>query len=174
METITEIDMACPHCGEHFKFPREGIGQLAPCPHCNEEVRLSAPKPKRKQASQKPILLYEGGVEGWLDLIGVWVVALGVLGGGAVVVCGGLAAPVIWILCVSGGAAIMGGIIMGVVLKTLAEIVRLLKLRNGLNYSGEILEPRFQQKVFACSACKTPVHEHAKDCSACGAEFLKT
>jgi ankyrin repeat protein len=35
----------CPKCGGHIAFPKELVGQEAPCPHCNESILLPKTKP---------------------------------------------------------------------------------------------------------------------------------
>src|SRR2546422_294903 len=35
--------MACPKCGGHIEFPRDGVGEKILCPHCESPIWLSNP-----------------------------------------------------------------------------------------------------------------------------------
>lgn len=101
-----------------------------------------------------------GGLEGSLDTFGFIVLLLGILAG-------------IWFLVVGGFKGIFSALFVSVlsfgirlVLRALAEIIRLQKKGLGLPYGGQISEAQTVE-IHVCSECGTVLHSDSR-CESCG------
>jgi hypothetical protein len=120
---------------------------------------------------------YQGGIEDKLENVGGVFFILGIIGG---IVSFILAFGVFeaerdgvkaGLVCV-GALAVFGGYINQVLLKAIAEIIRLLKKIAGMKFSGEITQPE-ASTYDKCSTCDSPVNETDEICPSCGAKFEK-
>lgn len=101
-----------------------------------------------------------GGLESTLDLAAVVMVGLGFL----------FAMAFILLLKFAGVVPAMGALIASflvwLLLRSLAEIIRILKKSAGLPYGGRISAAR-QTRVFTCSECGAMLHSESR-CDSCG------
>lgn len=74
--------------------------------------------------------------------------------------------PAVWVIVAM--AALFQGIVAFVILRALAEVVRLLKKVAGVPYGGRISTPRSE---IVCSDCHTPVEAWRSKCRNCMADF---
>ena len=61
-------------------------------------------------------------------------------------------------------------IVVWLIIRALAELIRLGKLQNGLPYSGKISSSN-AVTVYNCGKCGAAVHTNVDQCYACGAKF---
>jgi hypothetical protein len=66
--------------------------------------------------------------------------------------------------------SLMFGIIWFVILRAIADIIRLLKNLNGLDFSGEISQPIVEIK-YKCPECGNFVSKNKNECDSCGEKF---
>ena len=104
---------------------------------------------------------FHGGREGTLDSSGFVVLLIGVLGGG------------MWVRAVAGSNGILsditmwiGAFVRRVVLRALAEIIRLQRKRVGLPYGGKISEAQ-ETVTYTCGECGAMLHTDSR-CESCG------
>ena len=113
---------------------------------------------------------YSGGKEGQISALAVFFLVIGIVGLIACLILAGLDTRPSPILIVIGIVCLIQGIAFFIFLSTGAEIVRLLKKQNGLNYGGEITEPSVVIS-FKCSKCGTAVSEYKDVCPNCDSKF---
>lgn len=71
----------------------------------------------------------------------------------------------------SSGLTILAGFVVWILLRALAEIIRLLKKIAGLRYSGNISGARDTEVFWACSNCGQMLHSENR-CDSCGATIV--
>lgn len=124
---------------------------------------------------------YSGGKEGQMSVLGMLFLVFGIIG---FIVCFYVSGEVtktyyghswgdngfspIWI--VFGVTCLVQGIGAFIILTAGAEIIRLLKKLNGLNYGGKISEPEIDVE-FTCSDCGGVVAHDSRECRACEKKF---
>lgn len=132
----------------------------------------------------KRIIGYAGGAESLLEGLGAFFFFIGIVGLIAAFVVSGFVTRTGWNhdwgeggLSISyialGAVSFIQGIFFYILLNAGAEVIRLLKKQNGLNYGGEIsqAEPIFE---LHCSNCDRPINEADPECHACGEEMDST
>ena len=121
----------------------------------------NATHPMSETAKKKKVrTISRGGLEGSLDTFGFIVLLLGILAG-------------IWFLVVGGFKGIFSALFVSVlsfgirlVLRALAEIIRLQKKSLGLNYGGQISEAQ-SIEIHVCNVCGEILHSDSR-CESCG------
>lgn len=111
---------------------------------------------KRKRAKST----FHGGVEGSLDSGAIAVLLMGLLAG-------------LWALRAEGSCGILWAVFLWIVasvsrlvLRSLAENIRLQKKALGLPYSGKISEAK-ETVIYSCSECGAMLHSETR-CDSCG------
>jgi len=168
---------ACNNCSDQIEFDPADSGATIQCPHCGLDTLLFIPQvaPGSKRAKIVEHTSNTGGVEGQLEQVGSFLLALGA----AVAFVALLVA--LFLLNQEGGAtltwfiiaavAVVQGVVLYVLFKAGAEIIRLLKKSVGLKFSGQISQPTPSVATYTCSACGQPVDPNSKRCLGCGAQF---
>jgi len=110
------------------------------------------------------------GKEAQLTFLGRFFLVLGIIGLFVSIGVVIYSANFFWFA--AGISGLVFGIIMHIALGAIAEIIRLLKLQAGLNYSGKISQPDFSM-VYKCSQCSGVVSGESTQCTNCGAFFDK-
>lgn len=75
-----------------------------------------------------------------------------------------------WFVLLLATFEVIGAAVTWVVLRGLAEIIRLLKKISGLQYSGEISGAESSHQYYACSNCGHMLHSETT-CDTCGAKI---
>jgi predicted RNA-binding Zn-ribbon protein involved in translation (DUF1610 family) len=103
---------------------------------------------------------YYGGLEGILDSSGFVVFLIGLLAG-------------IWVLVIAGSTGILLAVtiwtvafVVRLVLRALAECIRLQKKGVGLPYGGKISKAQ-ETVIYTCSECGAMLHTDSR-CESCG------
>ena len=116
-----------------------------------------------------------GGIESLLDGVGTFYLTVSIIG---LIVCIILSQEEtikqtslssFWIG--PGIGVIAQGIMLWILFKAAAEVIRLLKKLNGLPYGGVIAEIYGSGTQYTCTECGTPVAPNAKFCANCGVKF---
>jgi hypothetical protein len=130
---------------------------------------------------------FTGGLEGQMDAVGAFLLIVSIVALIASISIAnsdlyrGTGLSSIWIAL--GVVALVQGIVMLIVFRAGADVIRLLKKLNGMPYGGEIAEAKpvlssdmsqassEEMKFFECSECKTEVPANSKTCPKCGVKF---
>lgn len=118
-------------------------------------------KTKRKIISES----HTGGLESLLDVLAILSFVFSVLVGIGFLI--ELEGAGIFLFLVIAAA----GVLPYALLKAVAEMVRLLKKLNGLQYGGEISK-HTTDKTYGCGACGEPIFQWGQ-CGSCGVEIEK-
>jgi len=129
----------------------------------------------------KELIGYYGGKEEQMSGLATFFLVVGIIGCIACIIVAGSVTKTssysdwgehgvspVWV--VLGLACLIHGIALFIVLRGGAEIIRLLKKQNGLQYAGKISEP-FPEYVYKCPACGITVDSDAVKCFGCGEKF---
>jgi hypothetical protein len=184
------VTCRCQHCDGHIEFDA-GLfqtGTTTPCPHCGMDTMLFIPdalkapeKPVEIKPEKKAKLLKQtrlsGGLEDKLESVGGIFLTLGIAGGiGAIL--GAIKAfnddqevMGVELLCVA-AAFIFAGVVNTNLFDAAAEVIRLLKKLNGLQYSGNITKPQSFEE-HKCSGCGNLLNSTSEHCYECGAKLEK-
>ncbi|HZV35179.1 MAG TPA: hypothetical protein VFB72_11455, partial [Verrucomicrobiae bacterium] len=120
---------------------------------------------------RKRIVVTAGGRESLLQIIG-GVIAFIAVAGGLVLGGAGAMAEVFNVAeFVSGGALVLSGLLTYAICAGLAEIIRLLKKQNGLDYGGVIADARILRTYYQCGRCGTTVDMVVEKCPRCDCVF---
>ncbi|HQF42560.1 MAG TPA: zinc-ribbon domain-containing protein [Ignavibacteriaceae bacterium] len=115
------------------------------------------------------------GIENQLDGVGIFYLIISIIGLIACIVLSqdeaikqtGLSSFLIGL----GIGVIAQGIVFWILFKAGAEVIRLLKKLNGLQYDGVISGTEGSGTEYTCTECGTPVAPDAKFCTNCGVSF---
>lgn len=116
------------------------------------------PVPKRRQMTGI-------GIESKLDFVAVFLLVIGILASVALPIFGGWDG--LGIACLS----VITAVVNWLILRSIAEIVRLQKRIAGLEYDGRISGSYFDT-VMVCGNCSTVLHSDVA-CGGCGARLQK-
>lgn len=113
-----------------------------------------------------------GGLETTVDFWATVLLLLGIITSFFIVLVGMIAgAQPFWFVLLLATCVAIGMAVVWVVLRSLAEILRLLKKIAGLQYSGEITGTESSHQFFACSNCGQMLHSETT-CDTCGAKIV--
>lgn len=113
-----------------------------------------------------------GGLETTVDFWATVLLLLGIITSFFIVLVGMIAgAQPFWFVLLLATCVAIGIAVVWVVLRSLAEILRLLKKIAGLQYSGEITGTESSHQFFACSNCGQMLHSETT-CDTCGAKIV--
>ena len=113
-----------------------------------------------------------GGLETTVDFWATVLLLLGIISSFFIVLIGMIvgARPFWFVLLLATFVAINCAVVW-VVLRSVAEIIRLLKKISGLKYSGEISGAESSHQFYACSNCGQMLHSETT-CDTCGAKIV--
>lgn len=113
-----------------------------------------------------------GGLESTVDFWATVLLLLGIITSFFIVLIGMIAgAQPFWFVLILATCEAIGIAVVWVVLRSLAEILRLLKKIAGLKYSGEITGTESSHQFYACSNCGQMLHSETT-CDTCGAKIV--
>ena len=98
---------------------------------------------------EKP-LGYSGGREGQLVSVAWLVLILGILGAVTCVILAIVDKSALWF--VLGLGSLLEGVVLYVAFQAVAEVIRLLKMENGLHFGGEVMTAK-PTLSYVCSEC---------------------
>lgn len=113
-----------------------------------------------------------GGLESIVDFWANLLLLLGIISSFFIVLVGMIlrAQPFLFVLFLATCVALNGAVVW-VVLRSLAEILRLLKNIAGLSYSGDISGTESSRQFYVCSNCGQMLHSETT-CDSCGAKLV--
>jgi hypothetical protein len=112
------------------------------------------------------------GLESTVDFWATVLLLLGIITSFFIVLIGIFAgARPFWFVLLLATFAALSMAVVWVVLRGLAEIIRLLKKIAGLQYSGEITGTEMSHQFYACSNCGQMLHSETT-CDTCGAKIV--
>lgn len=113
-----------------------------------------------------------GGLESTIDFWATVLLLLGILSSFFIVLVGMiLGAQPFWFVLLLATFVALSMAVVWVVLRSLAEMIRLLKKIAGLQYSGEISGAESSHQFFSCSNCGQMLHSETT-CDTCGAKIV--
>lgn len=113
-----------------------------------------------------------GGLESTVDFWANLLLLLGIIASFFIVLVGMFAgARPFWFVLFLATCVLLASAVVWVVLRSLAEIIRLLKKISGLKYSGEISGAESSHQFYACSNCGHMLHSETT-CDTCGAKIV--
>ncbi|QEG21491.1 hypothetical protein [Mariniblastus fucicola] len=104
-----------------------------------------------------------GGLEGLLDSAAIVLLAVGIIG---------TVASLVWLKLygiLPALSILINTILVWLLLRSIAEIIRLLKKQAGLPYAGDISYPD-ATVAYTCSECGAMLHSESR-CDSCGANI---
>ena len=148
---------------------------MVACPHCGMDTDLVIPKPVETATRKIQMVLEGNGIEDSLDTVATVITVVGILTA-TVIVGTGLSEEIgtggktiaTWFY---GAEVVAVAVVFRLLLRALAEIIRLLKKSAGVPFSGKISQPGISQ-VQVCSKCQTEMAGEPRSCPNCQAVFV--